>query len=293
MEQAELRALINLLDDPDEMVFNHVKDKLLSLGQEVIPVLENVWEMGDPFNNLVQTRIENIIHKIQYDTIAGEMSEWVRSGANDLLKGALIVAKYQYPDLNEQKIKTKIEQITQDVWLELNDNLTALEKVKVINHIIFEVHGFSGNTTNFHAPQNSYLNNVVESKKGNPLSLSILYTVVAQKLNIPVYGVNLPEHFVLAYKADDIAKLAGAKDDDSGILFYINPFSRGAIFSKKEIEAFLKQLKLEPRKQFFQPCGNREIVERLVRNLVNSYQKLGYPKKMEELNALLEALAKG
>lgn len=291
MEQAELKALINLLDDPDEVVFNHVKDKLLSMGHEVIPVLENVWEMGDPFNNLVQTRIENIIHKIQYDTIADEMRQWAEEGAKDLLAGALIVAKYQYPDLNDEKIKTKIEQITQDIWLELNDNLTALEKVKIINHIIFDVHGFSGNTANFHAPQNSYINNVIESKKGNPLSLSILYTIVSQKLNIPIFGVNLPEHFILAYKADDkVTEIISKEDNPYGVLFYINPFSRGAVFSKKEIDAFLKQLKLEPRTQFFQPCSNIEMVERLVRNLINSYEKLGYPKKIEELNALLAAL---
>ena len=77
-----------------------------------------------------------------------------------------------------------------------------MEKVRVLNHIIFDVHGFSGNTANFHAPQNSYINNVLESKKGNPLSLSVLYAVIAQRLDVNIYGVNLPEHFILAYVED-------------------------------------------------------------------------------------------
>lgn len=291
LNQSELKALINLLDDPDENVFNHVKDKLLSMGHEVIPVLEHVWELGDPFNNMVQNRIENIIHKIQYDGITEDICNWAEKEQDDLLKGGLLIARYQYPDLDTEKIFNRVDQITQDVWLELSDNLTALEKVKILNHIIFDVHGFSGNTTNFHAPQNSYLNNVIESKKGNPLSLSLLYAVVAQKLDIPIYGVNLPEHFILAYKGEeDVLKLMG-KEELYGVLFYINPFSRGAIFSKKEIDGFLKQLNLEPKAEYYEPCSNLSIIIRLIRNLIRSYEKLGYPKKVEELSYLLQSLA--
>lgn len=291
LNQKELKALITLLDDPDEHIYEHVREKLLSMGHEVIPVLEHVWEMGDPFNHTVQTRIENIIHKIQYDSVTEEICRWAEYDSDDLLKGALLIAKYQYPDLDLAKTYARIDQITQDVWLELSDDLTALEKIKILNHIIFEVHGFSGNTSNFHAPQNSYLNNVIESKKGNPLSLSILYAVVAQRLQIPIAGVNLPEHFILAYKADDdLLRMIGG-DHPHGVLFYINPFSRGAVFGTKEIEGFLKQLKLNFKDSYFEPCNNIDIVIRLIRNLVNSYDKLGYPKKQEELNALLTALA--
>ena len=291
MNATELKALINLLDDPDEEVYMHVKDKLLSLGQEVIPVLENAWELGDPFNNTLQTRIENIIHNIQFDTIAQELTLWAQLGAVDLLKGTMLVTKYQYPDLDEEKIETKLQQITQDIWIELNDNLTALEKVKILNHIIFDVHGFSGNTTNFHAPQNSYINNVIESKKGNPLSLSILYAVTAQKLNIPIYGVNLPQHFVLAYQTDKNLTSILPGEFGHNVLFYINPFSRGSIFGKKEIDAFLKQLKLEPQPSFYQPCSNLDIIKRLLQNLISSYEKLGYPSKKKELNDLLNSLS--
>jgi regulator of sirC expression with transglutaminase-like and TPR domain len=171
----------------------------------------------------------------------------------------------------------------------LNSNLTALEKVKVINHIIFEVHGFSGNTTNFHAPQNSYINNVLESKKGNPLSLSILYAILAQSLNIPIYGVNLPEHFVLAYR-EDHSVLPVQASQPTRVLFYINAFSKGSVFSRKEIDSFLKQLKLDPEPGYFEPCSNIDIIKRLIRNLIYSFEKLGYTDKMKELHTLLQSL---
>ena len=288
MDKNEIDALIRLLEDPDEDIFKHIKDKILSLGSEVIPVLESAWE--NSFDHTMQVRIENIIHFIQYDTINKQLTDWAKRGGEDLLAGVILVARYQYPDLNEAKLMTHIERIKQDIWLELNNNLTALEKVRVLNHIIFDVHGFSGNTANFHAPQNSYINNVLESKKGNPLSLSVLYAVIAQRLDVNIYGVNLPEHFILAYVEDSHYLPVHAKKEEPNVLFYINPFNRGSVFSKKEIDVFLKQLKLEPSKEYFEPCSNVDIVKRLIRNLIFSFEKLGYPDKAEEMKRLLNAL---
>lgn len=287
MQPKEVNALISLLDDPDGSVFENVKGKLMSMGDEVIPQLEHAWEHS--FDPLMQKRIEQIIHTIQFDRTRKLFMEWAEPGKQDLLEGVILVARTQYPDLDVEKIRKQVEQIKQDVWLELNNNLTAFEKVKVLNHILFEVHGFSGNTSNYHAPQNSYLNNVLESKKGNPLSLSVVYALVAQQLGIPIYGVNLPEHFVLAY-VDTYENWPPEREDEDKVLFYINPFSKGAIFTRKEIEAFLRQLKMPVDKKFYMPCTNVDMVRRLLNNLVNSYEKLGYPSKVKEMQELLGAI---
>lgn len=288
LSSTELSALISLLDDPDENVFSQIREKLLSLGQEVIPHLESAWESS--FDPLFQHRIENIIHKIQFDSIREDLHNWAMLGGQNLLFGTILIARYQYPDLHEEKIKKQIDQIRQDVWLELNNNLTALEKVRVINHILFEVHGFSGNTTNFHAPQNSYINNVLESKRGNPLSLAILYTIIAQSLNIPIFGVNLPEHFIVAYKEESQFPAITEDSPQKNILFYINPFSKGSVFSSKEIDTFLKQLKLDPAPSYYEPCNNIDIIRRLIRNLIYAFEKLGHVDKIDELKVLLTAL---
>jgi regulator of sirC expression with transglutaminase-like and TPR domain len=290
MNKKEINALISLLDDPDETVFQQVSMKFLSLGQDVIPVLEDAWEHS--FDTLIQNRIENIIHQIQFDLIKDALKDWSQPHNQNLLEGSLLVARYQYPDIDVAKIKKQIDQIKQDVWLELNEGLTGPEKVKIINHILFDVHNFSGNTTNYHAPQNSYINNVLESKKGNPLLLSIIYTIVAQSLDIPIYGVNLPEHFILCYIDVDHMGVPSSKGNGgSNVLFYINPFSKGAVFGQKEIDAFLRQLKLEPLDMFYEPCSNLEIIKRLLRNLITSYEKLGYPDKSQELHILLDSLS--
>jgi len=283
----ELISLVSLIDEPDDRIYEQIKDKILSFGLEVIPVLENVWE--NTFDNVIQQRIETIIHTIQFDNVFDELKKWMLFQKHDLLRGFLLVTKYQYPDLDEEKIIKEIGKISQDVWLELNKNLTALENVKVFNHILYDLHGFRGNKKNFHAPQNMYINNVLETKKGNPLSLSIIYSVIAQSLKIPVYGVNLPEYFILAY-AKDFVKESSRKLEEAEVLFYINAFNKGAVFSINELNYFIKQLKLEPEKKYYVPCNNVETIQRLIFNLISSYEKLGYPDKVKELEKLRTAL---
>ena len=285
LDKKEVSALISLLDDPDEKIFSSIKGKLLDIGEKVIPVLEDAWESS--LNPILQTRIENIIHRIQFEKELESLSDWKKNNHDNLWAGAIIIARYQYPDLNEEKLEKQIQLIRQDVWLELNENLTALEKVRVINHILFEVHRFSGNTENYNAPENSYINKVIENKKGNPLTLAIIYLVIAHQLNMPIYGVNLPQHFVMAYiDENDLSE----HEWEDKILFYINPFSKGAVFSRREIDMFLKQLNLTPEKMYYTPCSNVNIMERIVRNLISAYNKLGHPDKVAELEEMLKLL---
>ncbi len=239
MNNNELNALISLLDDPDESIFRQVNEKILAEGVNTIVDLENAWENSKSI--LQQQRIENLIQKIQFQQTQSKLKSWIESGGKNLLEGALIISKYQFPDLNENKINKYIEQLVQDVWIELTPHLTALEQVKIFNHILFEVHGFSGNNSDFHNPNNSFINIVMESKKGNPLSISLLYMLVARQLNVPVYGVNLPQHFVLAF----------VSEDNNEVLFYINAFSRGVIFNRAEITTYLNHLKLAPNDNYF------------------------------------------
>jgi regulator of sirC expression with transglutaminase-like and TPR domain len=285
LSNKEVNALITLLDDPDDKIFSTVKDKLLDMGEKVIPILENVWETS--FNPTLQTRIENIIHRIQFERILESVADWKNERNGDLWEGVMLIGRYQYPDFKEDKLIKQVQLMRQDVWLELNEQLTALEKIKVINHIIFDVHRFSGNTENYNSPENSFMNRVIENKKGNPLSLGIVYLLIARQLNLPLFGVNLPEHFVLAYVDEAYSRSSEWEDK---ILFYINPFSKGAVFSRKEIDMFLKQLNIPAEKMYYTPCSNIDIVERLVRNLISAYTKQSNTDKVAELEELIKIL---
>lgn len=285
MNLKEVIALITLLDDPDDGIYSEVKNRFIVLGPPAIPHLETAWE--NSFDALMQKRIEGIIHTIQFKALQNALKHWAENEQDDLFKGCSIIARYQYPDLDENKLKKQLNQIKQDVWLELHDDLTALEKVKIINHILFEVHQFGGNITNYHAPQNSFINVVLETKKGNPVMLSVIYTLICKELNIPIYGVNLPQHFVLAY-VNDLANLfdPSHKTLSDNILFYVNPFSKGLIFNQSDIDSFIKQLKIEPETKYYLPCSNLDIIKRILNNLIYSFDKMGYAEKVRELKDL-------
>ncbi len=278
MEERELKALVSLLDDDDQQVITHVEGKILSIGKDVIPFLEHEWESN--LNPKVQNRIEELIHTLQYDLLRERLKNWYNGKEQDLLTGMWILATYQYPELELEKLKQDLEQIYYETWLEFRPDLYPFDQVKVINSVLFNKLKFGANTKNFHSPGNSMINVVLESRKGNPITLCVIYMLVAQKLKLPVHGVNLPNLFILTYK-------------DENHQFYINAFNRGLIFSKQDIENYIHELHLVPQPSFFESCSSLEIVRRALRNLVMSFEKIGEHAKADEVKVLLVEISDG
>lgn len=281
IDPKEINSLIRLLDDPDTEIYEHIHNKIISYGGEVIEYLEQAWEKA--FDPILQDRIANLVHEIQFSIVKNDLKLWYQGGAFDLLQGVLAINKYQYPDLDEQKIINQVEAVKRDIWLQMIYDASPAEQVKLINHVFYNIYGFSGNTSHHQDPQNSYLSQVLETKKGNQISLAIIYSIIAQKLDIPVYGVNLPQHFILAYVDETMET-----EFEGGILFYINAFNKGFIFGRRDVDMFLKQLNLKAEKQFYEPCSNADIIRRVLRNLISAYEHLGSSEKVDELTQLLQ-----
>jgi regulator of sirC expression with transglutaminase-like and TPR domain len=296
MNESELRSLVALLDDNDPEVLLHVEQKLLTLGKQIIPILEEEWgELKDLYH---QQRLENIIHQIQLNELLEEFLDWQKSKDQDLLHGVYLVCKYRFPDYDKQHLINLIEKLRLDVWLEMNFELSPFEKVRFMNFILYQVHGFKGNVENYHDPANSFINQVLETKKGNPILLASIYILVAQRLNIPIFGVNLPQHFVLAYLEEfgksnvemRFNEIEEMLDKSGKILFYINAFNGGSIFSKTNLIQFLQQVKITVNNDFLVPCTNLDIIKRILRNLASAYEKLNKTNKQQEVLKLLYAL---
>jgi regulator of sirC expression with transglutaminase-like and TPR domain len=286
MERSKIDALITLLSDTDEEVLHVVTDSLLKEGITIIPQLEKAWETA--IDEKIQEKLETVIQNIQFETTKTNLGSWNKKGADYILEGACYLAQFQFPEISIGKIDAEIERIKDDIWLEINNNLTSLEKVRILNYVIFNLHKYSRNSNNFYSSQNSFINQVIETKKGNPISLAIIYLSVAHKLNLPIYGVNLPKNFILAYK--DEFRQFNAEDEMEDILFYINPYNKGAVLGKKEIDYFIKQQQLKSDKSYYLPCSNQDIVKRLINNLIISYEKLGFSDKIERLKELHKVL---
>lgn len=278
INKKELKALVTLLDDEDTEVISMVEGKIISLGSHVIPLLEYHWE--NIFNPIVQKRLEDLIHSLQFELLRERLSQWKDQPDPDLIEGMWLAATYSYPDLELQKIKNEMEQIYYETWLEFKNDSRPYDQIKILNSVIFDKLKFKPNSKNFHSPSNSMINMVLETRKGNPLSLCCIYMLVAQRLKLPISGVNLPNLFILTYKGSEQQ-------------FYINAFNRGLIFTRQDIDNYISHLNLTPNDIFYEPCSTKDIIRRLFRNLMTSFDEVGDHYKSEEIKLLLLAISDG
>jgi len=276
MKQSEIKALISLLDDEDYEVLNHVETKIRSMGDTVIPYLEDRWEESS-LSPLMQKKLEDLIHDLQYNAFYDRLLNWRNTGSEDLLEGMWAIATYQYPELSMEKLRQDVEQIYYEVWLEIRDGMHPMDQIKTLNSVIFGKLKFGANTKHFHSASNSMLNIVIDLKKGNPISLCVIYLLVAQKLNLPIWGVNLPNLFILTYKSGNMQ-------------FYINVFNRGLVFSRVDIDNYIAQYNFPQNEIFYQPCNNLDIIRRVLRNLTLAFEKVGDDDKVKEIERALQEM---
>jgi len=127
MNKKEIKALVSLLDDEDKEVLWEVEQKIWSLGNQVIPILESEWEKS--FNPTVQKRIEDLIHNLQYESLKDRLVKWKNSKKQDLLEGLWLVCLYHYPDLELQSLRKQLEQIYYEAWVAFDPEAHYMDQV--------------------------------------------------------------------------------------------------------------------------------------------------------------------
>ncbi len=284
METAKLQALLNLLDDPDQSVYAMVEQELVKDDSLEIEALEHLWETS--LDELLQQRIEDLLSQIQFRKTSDKIQNWSNQDEVDLFDGFFLISQYQYPDLKLKPIENQIKKITNDVWLEINNRLTSLEKITVLNHILYDVNKFSVNFQNMLLPSNSYINQLLETKKGSPIAIAMLYAIVARKLGFPIEVYNFPSFPLIGYCDEEIAKSIHSEDDDSHVLFFINPSNKGAIIGRKEIEHFVQKHKNKNELLLQKPAEDKELIKLLIHHLIESYKSVGLESKVNELYAI-------
>ncbi len=274
MKQTELQALISLLDDKDTAVYHAVREKLLLCNESVIPDLAAACLFYK--NDLLKERANEIISQLRFKKLDEDFAHWIQNDKN-LLYGTFLIAKYQYPELKYEDVENKLNKIVSDLRADINLYLTGLQQIRKINHVLYDIHRFSPDFSNIINPENYFLNKVLENKKSNDILIAVVYIYISQKLGLPVYGVDFPGNFLLMFKDE--------RSDDA--LFYINPFNKGAIVTKNDIQVFLKNHKLKQKDTFFTSCSNTLIIKRLLNFLMNFYIRNKNKNKTEEIKRIL------
>ncbi len=285
-ENKEISALLHLIDDPDEEVYNTVSERIVSFGKGIIPNLENLWEHIS--NEDTQERIEMLIHRLHLRDLTAEFIKW-RDGSAGLLEGALIVSKYQYPDLQPQVVFREIEKIRRNTWLELNNYLTPIEQVNVMNSIFYNYYKQKGIEISYENPDPFLISKALETKKGNAISNGILYLILCEQLDLPVKAINIPRQFILGYFDPQYEALNPTGHSSEKIKFYIDALT-GQMYSHKDIENYFKRMNVPPVTSYFRPLGNRRIIQFLLEELSKCFDTDRDAYKKDELLSLANLL---
>lgn len=285
-ENKEISALLHLIDDPDEEVFSTVSERIVSLGKEIIPNLEHLWE-NTPAED-VQERIELLIHRLHYEELQLDFREWHRQESPDLLEGALLVSRYKFPDLQTQAVTAEIEKFRRNIWLELNSYLTALEQVNVINKILFSYHKLKGVEISYTHQEEFLLNKVVETRRGNSITNGILYQYLCQMLDIPVKVINIPRQYILAY-FDNSPDYFRTHTPEHKIHFFIDPMT-GQVYTQKDVDNYFARINVTPSASYFKPMSNRKIIHFLLNEYGKCFDDAPNAYKKEELIRLSDIL---
>jgi regulator of sirC expression with transglutaminase-like and TPR domain len=134
----------------------------------------------------VQERIMQLIHRVHFQDLQAAFLEWKHSERPELLRGAILVAQYQYPDLNVPFMLTQFDQMRRNLWLELNNYLTSIEKINVFNGILYNYYKLHGHELTDRKPDHFFVNKLLENKQGNVFSIGVLYLALAEILDIPI-----------------------------------------------------------------------------------------------------------
>ena len=278
LTESQKSALIRLLDDDDDQVYQTIRSKLLSYGEEASEWLRPHLLSGDP---VLRRHAQEIVdHLARQNTDTEFLSFCLKQGEEfDIEKGIWLLTKTQYPNTNSAAYGALLDSYATDLREKITLDDDAETILATINELLFDRLGFSGNEDNYYDPDNSYLNRVLDRRTGNPISLSMVYMMIGRRLRLPIAGIGLPGHFVCRYQT--------STDE-----FYIDVFNRGKLLSKNDCIKYLVHTNHSLEEGYLSPVSSRRILLRICANLHQIYAQLEWPEEINRLQRYLVALAK-
>jgi regulator of sirC expression with transglutaminase-like and TPR domain len=274
-EISEIKSLITLLDDEDDSVYATVRERLLSYNGsalEYIPVLDDT-------TGVAAQRFNEVRELILRSTIKEQLRNLKRSdsGDIDLEEGVFIIAKYRYPELDPQMYT----ELLNGYAAELKEKLTSItDETEIFRRtLIFftEDKGFSGNKEDYYSEENHFINRVLDLKIGIPITLSVIYLLVGKRINLPIQGIGLPGHFILRFSFGSTQ-------------VYFDPFNGGKVLSPADCVEIVKNLGFNFTDEYLSPVSNRQILERILRNIILMLEKRQEKERIETIRQFIDTL---
>ncbi|MCG8372029.1 MAG: transglutaminase-like domain-containing protein [Balneolales bacterium] len=273
--KSEIESLLLLLEDPDPFIQESVQNRFNELGENAIPLLDEY--RAETKNPEEKTKLGSIIHQLTFPTLRADFHEVLEKGVKNregLEVAAFTLARFGNPTLRIKEYQKKLDHFAEMVEPTIRYRLDERRKMKQLIKFVFEDLNFGGDTEDYHNPANCFMDQVINRRRGLPISLSMIVMFLAQRLEMPFFGVNMPIHFMLNYVSEKEEVL-------------IDPYDNGAIVTYDQCYFFLKKNNIEPRPDHFKIASDMEILTRCIRNLIHSYERKEMPERVEDLKNLL------
>ncbi len=280
-----ISSLLKLADDPDESVWLSVRDKLLRLGYENIERLNEHWKTCD--NSISAERIEGLISEIKSEQLTQEFSHWINSEDPAIKQGIILICRLLDPDFNNEELKRLVKPIERSIWLELSTKLTALEKVRIINHLLFEKQQITFKQNIDARSIHFFLPTLLKTRIGHPLTISLLFILLARELELPVFKVSSGDLAALVYlDAPEHLKIKFRNLSELNPLFYILLDHQIEIFGKSQFLQYL-QHQYPTQNQNHNIVPDHKIIEIILLKLKYQYEEENNPTKVNLIGSLL------
>jgi regulator of sirC expression with transglutaminase-like and TPR domain len=286
-KEAEISALFKLIDDPDEEVFNTIADRLLNYGSPIIPDLEHLWE--NTLDEATLERIEIMIYKLRLQDLKEAFIEWKTKPDPSLFEGALLVTKFQFPELAIDSLRHQMEKIRRNIWLELNNYLTPLEQANVIRNILFSYYQIKGVEVNYEKPEEFLISAPLQSKKGNAIANTLLYAELCQQLEIQAQFINIPKQCIIAFYASDWDPEEIVANPQEFIQFYVEG-TTGNAFSQKDLDQYMIRSNIEPKNSYYKALSNVKIIKKHLLEFAKCFNSPTLQYKQKDLTDLADLL---
>ena len=273
----QISSLIKLLTDRDEFVRNRVRDQLVELGEDALPFLEMATR-GEDESLRIQAHL--VIQNILPHKLAEKFRSLAKKGLNqdiDLEAGMMLIMEFGYPESDPEECRQKLDDLAQELGGVLSANTEPEQIVTAFTHFLFQKNGFKGNKDNYHNPDNSFINKVLENHTGLPITLSALCVLLAKRLNLPIVGVGMPGHYIVKYSLPLEP-------------IYFDPFHQGRLLTKKECVKIVEQFGHQFEEHFLSQSTQRETLVRMLNNLRQVYLNSNETKKAETLTEYIKIL---
>lgn len=250
-------ALIKLLGDDSPVVFEAVRDKIISLGSDTKLWLKPCLKESDP---MIRKRAEEIIRHFDRESADARFLSFCLQPKDDLdlEHGAWLLAQTQFPEINVEAYSALLDDFAGELRERLAQPVSAHSALTRMNDYIFTQLGFTGNLANYYDPENSYINRVLDKRTGNPISLCLVYQMLARRLFLPIYCVGLPGHTVCRYQS-------------SVEEIYIDAFNLGRLMTREDCVNHLTRCNHELQAEYLSPMNSRRALARMCGNLEQIY----------------------